>query len=238
MKNKDSLIFERYEIKYLISVETYKELLNKIKDYLVEDKYGHTLIRSIYYDTDDFLLIRRSIENGIYKEKLRVRTYGNIYDNERVFFEIKKKYSNKVYKRRIIVSEEKIKELIKIKEKSIEGKGINSQIEKEIVNFCIHYKDLKPKMLIMYERDAYYQKGTNLRITFDSNISYNNKDLNFKSINSGIDIINNNQVLMEIKANYSFPLWLVKVLSELKIYKTSFSKYGLAYKDLMKRGEC
>ena len=34
---------------------------------------------------------------------------------------------------------------------------------------------------------------------------------------------------MEIKIAGSMPMWLVKILDELKIYPTSFSKYGAAY---------
>lgn len=233
-KKKNNLIFERYEIKYLLTYDVYIKLLQKINHLLIPDKYGPTLIRSIYYDTDDYLLIRKSIEKGIYKEKLRVRTYGNKTNNEKVFLEIKKKYMGKVYKRRISSSIEDVKRLINGNNLSLEEKGVNEQIKKEITAFCNHYKNLKPKVMIMYERDAYYEKGTNLRITFDKNISYRSTDLNFNNINPGINIINNNLVLMEIKANYSFPLWLVKILSEMKIYKTSFSKYGLAYKKIIK----
>lgn len=233
-EKKNNLIFERYEIKYLLTYDVYIKLLQKINHLLIPDKYGPTLIRSIYYDTDDYLLIRRSIEKGIYKEKLRVRTYGNKTNNEKVFLEIKKKYMGKVYKRRISSSIEDVKRLVNGNDLSLEEKGVNEQIKKEIIAFCNHYKNLKPKVMIMYERDAYYEKGTNLRITFDKNISYRSTDLNFNNINPGINIINNNLVLMEIKANYSFPLWLVKILSEMKIYKTSFSKYGLAYKKIVK----
>ena len=38
-----------------------------------------------------------------------------------------------------------------------------------------------------------------------------------------------NYYIMEIKTLGSIPLWLVKTLSELKIYPVSFSKYGKIY---------
>lgn len=34
---------------------------------------------------------------------------------------------------------------------------------------------------------------------------------------------------MEIKTGTAIPLWMTNILSENKIYKTSFSKYGNAY---------
>lgn len=220
--------FERYEIKYLLTKDTYQKLLDKIIDKIEPDKFGKTLIRSIYYDTVDDLLIRRSIEKNVYKEKLRIRTYG--LDNKKVFLEIKKKYLGKVYKRRISLNYNDVNRFLT-------EKNDKTQIGKEIISFCNHYKDLKPKMLIMYERDAYFRRGTDLRITFDKNISYRNFDLNFNDNLEGEKVINSDYILMEIKVMHTMPIWLVKILSELKIYKTSFSKYGLAYKNILSEGK-
>lgn len=224
----NNFTFERYEVKYLLTKDTYQKLLDKIIDKIEPDKFGKTLIRSIYYDTIDDLLIRRSIEKTSYKEKLRIRTYG--LDNKKVFLEIKKKYLGKVYKRRISLNYSDVNRFLT-------EKNDKTQIGKEIIAFCNHYKDLKPKMLIMYERDAYFRRGTDLRITFDKNISYRNFDLNFNDNLEGKKVINSDYILMEIKVMHTMPIWLVKILSELKIYKTSFSKYGLAYKNILSEGK-
>lgn len=48
-------------------------------------------------------LIRRSIEKPVYKEKLRIRGYGDINPDSPVFVELKKKYKKVVYKRRLIL---------------------------------------------------------------------------------------------------------------------------------------
>ena len=37
-------------------------------------------------------------------------------------------------------------------------------------------------------------------------------------------------VIMEVKAMDRYPLWLVRALSEMKLYKRSFSKYGNIYR--------
>ena len=47
---------------------------------------------NIYFDTDTYRLIRRSIEKPDYKEKLRVRSYENKLSDGTVFVELKKKY--------------------------------------------------------------------------------------------------------------------------------------------------
>ena len=38
---------------------------------------------------------------------------------------------------------------------------------------------------------------------------------------------------MEVKCSKGLPLWLVDVLSSEHIYKTSFSKYGTAYTNII-----
>lgn len=70
-------VFKRYEVKYLITDEQKKKLLNVMEPYMKIDKYGKTNIRNIYFDTDTYELIRKSIEKPMYKEKLRVRSYGS-----------------------------------------------------------------------------------------------------------------------------------------------------------------
>ena len=46
-------------------------------------------------------------------------------------------------------------------------------------------------------------------------------------------LLNEGVWLMEIKCAGAMPMWLVRVLSEKKIYKTSFSKYGTEYKQYL-----
>ena len=62
-------------------------------DMLIRDKYGKYTICNIYLDTDDFYFIEHSLDKPVYKEKLRVRSYGTASDDSKVFFEIKKKYN-------------------------------------------------------------------------------------------------------------------------------------------------
>ncbi len=216
-------IFKRYESKYIISNGIYNLFLKRIMPYLKLDEYGLTNIKSLYYDTENYLLIRNSIEQPVYKEKLRIRTYGKIDDNSNCFIELKKKYEGIVYKRRIKTKYELINDFFTSNNKK-------NQIEKEIIYFYNFYKPLKPKMLISCNRLAYIDDKSDLRITFDFDITYKISNLDLKNESNGIKILNDNLVLMEIKTAYSYPIWLTKILSDLKIYKTGFSKYGEAYK--------
>ena len=86
-------VFKRYEKKYLLSSEKEARFLKAIENKMELDKYGEHTICNIYFDTPDYDLIRRSIEHPIYKEKLRLRSYGVPKDGDsKVFVEIKKKF--------------------------------------------------------------------------------------------------------------------------------------------------
>ena len=94
-------VFKRTEIKYLLSRDQYRKLFSFLEGFAKVDEYGKTRINNIYFDTSNYKLIRTSLEKPIYKEKLRLRTYGSTNDNTNSFIEIKKKYDGIVYKRRV-----------------------------------------------------------------------------------------------------------------------------------------
>lgn len=223
-------VFKRYELKYMLTCEQKKKVLAAMEPYMKLDKYGRTTIRNLYYDTDTYLLIRRSIEKPTYKEKLRIRSYSKAESNSTVFVELKKKYKHVVYKRRISLPEtEAIKWLSG--EKYTDS---HSQISDEIDYFLSHYGTLHPTVFLSYEREAYYSNdGTDFRVTFDDTILCRQEDLSLEAEVYGTQILPEGKVLMEIKCSGGFPLWMTEVLSKEKIYKTSFSKYGTAYKTLI-----
>ena len=224
------MVFKRHEIKYMITQEQKQKLLDAIKPYMKLDKYGRTTIRNIYYDTDTYLLIRRSIEKPSYKEKLRIRSYGRAESDSTVFVELKKKYEKVVYKRRISLLENEAVEWLS--RKRVCDKY--TQISEEIDYFLDYYKTLHPTIFLSYEREAYYSNdGSDFRVTFDDTVLCRQEDLSLESEVYGIPILPEGMILMEIKCSGGIPLWMTQVLSKEKIYKTSFSKYGTAYKTLI-----
>lgn len=207
-----------------------EKVLSAMSPYMKLDKYGRTTIRNLYYDTDAYLLIRRSIDKPVYKEKLRIRSYSKVSGDSKVFVELKKKYNHIVYKRRVaLLNDEAMKWLAG--EKNI---AENNQITNEINYFFEFYNSLHPSVFLSYEREAYYSvDGSDFRVTFDDRILCRQNDLTLASDIYGTQILPDDKVLMEIKCSGGIPLWMTKILSEEKIYKTSFSKYGTAYKILI-----
>ncbi|MBQ7347501.1 MAG: polyphosphate polymerase domain-containing protein [Clostridia bacterium] len=223
-------IFQRYELKYMLSREQKERILAAMAPYMALDHYGRTTIRNIYFDTDSYRLIRRSIEKPIYKEKLRIRSYYRADPDSTVFVELKKKYESVVYKRRLALPESEAVEWVCGEHHC----HTHTQISDEIDYFIKYYGGLKPAAFLTYEREAYYERGGgDLRVTFDDNILCRTEKISLEAEPWGAPLLADGYVLMEIKCAGGIPLWLTRVLSREQIYKTSFSKYGTAYQTLI-----
>ena len=188
-----------------------------------------TKICNIYYDTPEYLLITRSIDKPIFKEKLRLRTYGVPKDNTTAFIEVKRKFDSVVYKRRIHMPY--VDALEYIKNPPSDSK---KQINKEIDYAIKLYKGIAPSFYISYDRSAFFYKETSdIRVTFDTNITWRDYDLDLRNGSYGESLLPEGYKIMELKVPNTAPLWLAELLSDLKIYPTSFSKVGTAYKTML-----
>ncbi|MBQ2093301.1 MAG: polyphosphate polymerase domain-containing protein [Ruminococcus sp.] len=218
--------FERYEKKYFLTPDQYRLFKERLEPYVKADEYPTYTLCNIYYDTDDYRLIRASLEKPIYKEKLRVRSYGVPGADSNVFVELKKKCDGVVYKRRITTTPFNAQCLLN----GFRTDNPDNQISNEIAYFQQFYH-ATPKVFIAYDREAYQGiENSELRITFDTNLRYRLDSLSLQAGDYGEPIIGGDLYLMEIKIPGICPLWLSRLLSEYKIYPTSFSKYGECYK--------
>ncbi len=223
----DQNVFERVEKKYRLNQKQYELFLNATAGKIHMDEYGLHTIRNIYYDTDHHELICRSIDKPKYKEKFRLRGYGEIQEDSTVFLEIKKKYQGIVYKRRT--------QLPMTHARSYLESGVlaeRNQILKEIDYFIKFYQP-KPSVYLAYDREAFVgDEDENLRITIDRNIRSRSHRLEL-SYDGECQMLNPGEYLMEIKVLNAYPIWLADLLGELEIYPTSFSKYGAVYAQTM-----
>ena len=223
-------IFERYELKYLITPAQKEKILRAMDPYMALDQYGRTVIRNLYFDTENYRVVRKSMERPVYKEKLRIRSYQQTAPDDPVFVELKKKYDSVVYKRRLAMPLLSAVDWVTGRASCKE----QSQIAKEIDYFLQYYQTLRPMAFLSYEREAFYDKaGGEFRITFDDNVLFRQDELSLEAEVGGVPLLGKDQVLMEVKCSGGVPLWLTRLLSEEKIYKTSFSKYGNAYQNII-----
>ncbi len=233
--------FARKEIKFLLNMQQYKELIDVIHEYMNPDKYcvgGREYgIYNIYYDTPDDFLIRESLSKPYYKEKIRLRSYYSpAAPDDTVFLEIKKKIGGIVTKRRVSMTLAESEAYFYDRSKPEINKYITEQVFRELDVFLDNYP-VAPKQYISYQREAFFGKdNSDFRLTFDRKITERRYDLGLDYESYGRFIIGADQRLMEVKVSDAIPDWLVRKLSELQIFKTSFSKYGRAYENFIRSG--
>jgi hypothetical protein len=225
------MIFQRVEKKYLLTPSQYDALRRILLRYMKPDAYGSYTICNLYYDTPDYALVRASLQKPVYKEKLRLRSYGVPQADSTVFPEIKKKYKGIVYKRRAEMT------LAQAEQYLATGMyaGPRSQVLKEMDYFLAMYQP-EPKVFLAYDREALYAAGDpELRMTFDTNIRWRTEQLDLAAGDAGAPLSVQGKYLMEVKIPDAFPLWLARALCLLDIYPVSFSKYGCCYSEQLCR---
>lgn len=227
------MTFERIEKKYLLTPCQLNALWETLMQHMQVDEYGQHTICNIYYDTDDYRLIRTSLAKPKYKEKLRLRSYGTPAADGTAFVEIKKKYDGVVYKRRTALP------------LSCAARWLNEDAhplaDGQIIREIDYFKELyqpKPKVFLAYDRVALFGTAADsdgVRLTVDANIRWRTRELNLAAGDHGSPLSIQGLYLMEIKLPGVMPLWLAHALAALKIYPVSFSKYGCCYKEVLSR---
>lgn len=197
-----SEVFERKEKKYRLDAAQHRAVLYALEGRMRLDAFGATKVTSLYFDTPDRHLIERSLDKPLYKEKLRLRRYGdNLDEGSCSFLEIKKKCRGVVYKRRVGLSLAAARAYLDgvpyekacvehpLNDLSLQAGSTSPrslQIAREIDAFRVRYEALVPSMVISCERSAYAPVapdgpaesgesaavGSALRVTFDADISY------------------------------------------------------------------
>ena len=175
-------VFKRYELKYMITREQKARILRAMEPYMIQDRFGRSTIRNIYFDTDDYILARHSIAKPDFKEKLRIRSYAAASPDSTVFVELKRKFDYVVYKRRVALPENfamkwtqgfagRLSGISRGNSPNASGtagsndgsNGISCkelaalppQMTSEINYFLNYYRTLRPAVFLSYDRQAY-----------------------------------------------------------------------------------
>ena len=222
------LTFERVEKKYLLTPAQLDTLAPMLHRHMQIDQYGRHTICNVYYDTPDYRLIRTSLQKPVYKEKLRLRSYGVPGPGDTVFVELKKKYRGVVYKRRTALE-------LTAAERWLAGDGPapEGQIAREIEYFQSLYRT-GPAVFLAYDRAAMFgRQDPDLRLTLDENIRWRTDALALSAGDRGSPLSVQGLYLMEVKLPGVMPLWLAHGLAQAGAAPVSFSKYGCCYREFL-----
>jgi len=227
--------FKRFEMKFLLNKKQFEALVPTLLEYMNPDKFCQNdkkySIYNIYYDTPDNHLIRTSLSKPYYKEKLRLRSYTSPTSlDAKVFLELKKKTGGIVHKRRATMTLQEAYDFVEYGKRPVTIGYMNGQVVNEI-SYFLSCNKVNPAAYISYSRMAFFGKADkDFRITFDCDIKTRRNNLYLERGSFGEHLLEKGQYLMEVKISSSVPMWLAEILADLKVYKTSFSKYGMEYK--------
>lgn len=235
-------VFRRDEKKYLLSAKQKAALMQAIAEHIEPDKYFASTICSLYFDTATQDLIIQSIGKPVYKQKIRLRSYGISKLDDDVFLEAKIKFRGIVSKRRFKI---KLRDFNTYYQKLSSARGHpelhssdSPQIAKEL-DYLFHFYNLRPNWIVCYDRESYCGKDDpQLRLTFDENLRSRRDKLRLEAGDQGKKFFSDQTCVLEIKALDAMPLWLVHTLTRLEIYPVSFTKYGNIYKKFKKGAIC
>ena len=213
--------FVRKERKYLLNNQQFVVMHDFITKKMDKDEYFVSHIYTLYFDTEDYDLVNASLMADDYKYKVRLRSYNDGAD--RLFFEIKSKLNGVTYKRRVQLTNDEL-------QRYLGGEAIqpSDQVMKEI-DHLYQKLDLSPKIFIAYDRLAYRDPNSDLRITFDTNLRSRNQDLDITNTDDCQQFFDDQTFIMEVKSKDGMSLWLTSFLTASQIFPNSFSKYGKIY---------
>jgi SPX domain protein involved in polyphosphate accumulation len=226
--------FNRYELKYVLNTDQYKQVVKGLANYVVPDAYGDSvgryLVTSLYYDTLDYKSYWDKIDGQRFRRKVRIRVYGDqvVTPHTLCFVEIKQRINRTLQKKRAKIPYSDAAALCG----SGEGLDRNSEGDQAVVQevqYLHHTLQLQPACVVSYDRQAFngeeYDPG--LRITFDTNLKCRTHELTLES-QSYVEnqyFVPPQWCVMEIKVNDRVPYWLTEVVNKYRCTLRRISKY-------------
>ncbi len=224
--------FNRFEMKYLLSLKQAAIFKQALRAYLLSDEHGNGQygLASLYYDSPDFRCYWEKVDGIRFRRKLRIRRYempgAPLTADTPVFVEIKQRVDRVTQKRRVVLPYDKALQLCNRRQYPEQVAAGDEAVMDEIYAYLWQY-NLRPVSIVRYERQAFigtdYDLG--LRVTFDSALNYQVHHLHLEEEASGLPMISPDRVVMEIKVNERIPYWLTEMIAAHDLKMIRISKY-------------
>jgi hypothetical protein len=224
--------FNRFELKYLLTLQQAERVKAALRAYLVPDEHGENggryVVSSLYYDSPGFRCYWEKLDGLRVRRKLRMRWYetGEVLTEETpVFLEIKQRVDRVTQKRRTLLPYDQALRLCNDR-RLPDPMPDDEAIVEEIYAFLWQY-NLRPASIVRYDRQALigsdYDIG--LRVTFDTSLSFQAQPLHLHEGTNGLPMVHPGLVVMEVKVNERLPHWLTDMIADHNLQLARFSKY-------------
>lgn len=183
---------------------------------------GRYLIHSLYFDDYKDMSVYTTNSGLSERYKWRIRYYGD--DLTYIVLEKKEKIESRCHKKSCKITVEEYNKIVSGDSFDLIFESEKKLIKELAIDMLTH--NYKPKIIIDYERIAYVEEITNVRITFDMKISASYELENFLDgdyqcfyvLPSGINVL-------EVKFDDILPSHIRNIVESYNFKQTSFSKY-------------
>jgi hypothetical protein len=233
MTTNRMLLFNRLEVKYWVDRTTRTALTHDLLAFMRPDahagKEGGYLVRSLYYDTPDYMAYAEKLAGMAVRHKLRTRAYGeNPSETPIVRLEVKSRYLSYIYKTTVDIPRADYDEVeFALQRHTLPPARImnDAKISKEFFRLQRQY-NMVPKVLIQYRRQAFERAEKNrVRVNFDDELyATSNLDL-LGPLKGARRLQQYGRAIFEIKVDNVLPFWLHQLISKYSLQSQAISKY-------------
>ncbi len=226
-RNNTEVIPWRFEYKYRLTVRQYYQMKNALAPYMKQDDYTRKaankryLVRSLYFDNDQFQAYYEKIEGNFGRIKCRIRTYTDSFENNPVLrVELKNRWGESIEKYSTFITPADYLDFLQNHHWADPDNPVLQEFER------IYYlRAMRPKVLVEYYREGYMPRTNgDLRITLDHDVRSCYTDSLFPKPPL-FKYHHNHTVVLEIKCRHKQPAWLSQLVRQHSLKYIANSKY-------------
>lgn len=218
----------RYEIKYRLTYQQYQQVKNALQPFIKLDPYTEAvpthryLVRSLYFDSLDYIAYNEKLGGNHSRFKFRIRTYSSTQENGAVIrVEAKLREGNKTEKHGAFVSIAAYCDFMKHYHWNCDSNPVLIEFERNV-----HARIMRPKVLVEYQREGFQSRDKeNIRITFDHQVVSAQAKSLFPSHAFFHPHYYPHQIILEIKHRDQQPDWIKAIVQAHSLKIESNSKY-------------
>lgn len=215
----------RNELKFFINRHQKNIMSNKLSKLCRRDAFcdenGEYLISSLYFDDYHQSAFFDKLSGILDRKKFRVRVYN--YQPNVIKLERKIKRENVTQKSHLLISKEEYDSLLRGNVHFLKNK--DADVAKD---FYFHYrtKNLRPRVVVEYRREAFIFQYGDVRITFDCFLKAGVFQKDLFANGYMIPAIPQDQIILEVKYTGYFPDVIRNIIQINNLQWQSSSKYA------------
>lgn len=202
----------RYERKYIVTQNRLPKLLFELYSNNFFKMFPERKINNLYYDDFNLSSLNNNVEGLSSRKKHRIRWYGETFVASKKIIEIKIKEEFLNTKRRLNIGTHHLKNTSTIND--FHQNILNYLISKKEYIFYTTFSCKRPTLINEYNRDYFFSRKNNIRVTIDNKLKYFSPITKLKYLEK--------YIIVEVK--YDKNSDFINLFQNLKL--TRYSKYA------------